>query len=267
MSDMEFENKTRSLAQGMEYPRTPNIAGSVTTRLSITTRPRFSSKALAWSLTIILVLFSSLMLIPPARAAILEFIQIGIVRIFPQTTTPTVEPIVTATPESFAPKTATPSSDATALIPSLEKIAGETNLASAQQDVGYPILLPTYPSELGLPDHVYVQDADGLMTILMWMNPRQPEDVLLSLHFIPSESWAINKMGPRVIRETKVNDQRAIWAEGPYPMIMQNGNVEFTRLIEGHVLIWTEGDLTYRLETNLSMEEAIKIAESLKPIQ
>ena len=84
MSDMEFENKTRSLAQGMEYPRTPNIAGSVTTRLSITTRPRFSSKALAWSLTIILVLFSSLMLIPPARAAILEFIQIGIVRIFPQ---------------------------------------------------------------------------------------------------------------------------------------------------------------------------------------
>ena len=267
MSDMEFENKIRSLAQGMEYPRTPNITGSVTTRFSITTRRRFSSKALAWSLTIILVLFSSLMLIPPARAAILEFIQIGIVRIFPQPSTPTIEPITTVTPKSPAPKTTTPSSDTSNLTPNLDKIAGETKLASAQQDIEYPILLPTYPSDLGLPDHVYVQDADGLMTILVWMNPRQPEDVLLSLHFIPSESWAINKMGPRVIRETKFNDQRAIWAEGPYPMIMQNGNVEFTRLIEGHVLIWTEGDLTYRLETDLGLEEAVKIAESLKPIQ
>jgi hypothetical protein len=35
-------------------------------------------------------------------------------------------------------------------------------------------------------------------------------------------------------------------------------------LIEGHVLIWKEGDITYRLETDLPVEEAVKIAESLK---
>jgi hypothetical protein len=40
--------------------------------------------------------------------------------------------------------------------------------------------------------------------------------------------------------------------------------MDFIRLIEGNVLIWTEGDLTYRIETDLSLEEAIRIAESLQ---
>jgi hypothetical protein len=39
------------------------------------------------------------------------------------------------------------------------------------------------------------------------------------------------------------------------------------RLIDGHVLIWTDGNLTYRLETDLSLEEALKVAESLQPVK
>jgi hypothetical protein len=74
-------------------------------------------------------------------------------------------------------------------------------------------------------------------------------------------------MGPKVIRETQVNGQYAVWAEGVYPLKVSNGNeIEFTRLMSGHVLIWEGGDVTYRLETDLSMEEAIRIAESLEPI-
>ena len=41
------------------------------------------------------------MLIPPARAAIIEFIQIGIVRIFPRPTEPPVDAIRTATPDKI----------------------------------------------------------------------------------------------------------------------------------------------------------------------
>ena len=35
-------------------------------------------------------------------------------------------------------------------------------------------------------------------------------------------------------------------------------------LVEGHALVWEEGDITYRLETSLSLDEAVKIAESLR---
>ncbi len=89
----------------------------------------------------------------------------------------------------------------------------------------------------------------------------------MSLHFIPEGSWGIEKSEPRVIEETEVNGQRAIWAVGPYPLRLSNGDLDFTRLIDGNVLIWADGGVTYRLETNQTLDEAIKIAESLEPIR
>lgn len=66
--------------------------------------------------------------------------------------------------------------------------------------------------------------------------------------------------------ETQVDGHLAYWGGGPYPLRLYNGNLEFTRLIEGHVLIWAVDDVTYRLETDSTLQEAIKVAESLQPI-
>jgi len=269
MNEMEqelFEKRLISIATGLDYPRTPDIAGSVMTRLRPVTRARFISRRLAWSLTIILILFSSLMLIPPARAAIIEFIQIGIVRIFRGTPTPLPVPSE-GPPSTVIPITATPGPTLPALIPMLENLAGEMDLEEAQQAVDFQILLPFYPADLGNPDRVFVQDADGKMAILVWLDLRQqPGRALMSLHFIPAGSWAIDKVKPTTILETSVDGQRAIWTVGPYPLRLYNGDIEFTRLIDGHVLIWEEGNITYRLETDLPLEEALKIAESLQPV-
>jgi len=270
MNELEqelFEKRLISISKGLDYPRTPDIARSVMTRLRPSTRPRFLSRRLAWSLTILLILFSSLMLIPPARAAIIEFIQIGIVRIFRNTATPPPTPFEGA-PSTMIPITATPESTSQPLIPLLESLAGEMTLEEAQQTLDFPIRLPSYPSKLGNPDRVFVQDADGEMAILVWVGLRQQsEQILMSLHFIPRGSWAIDKADPVVIQETSVNGQRAIWAVGPYPLRLYNGDLQFRRLIDGHVLIWEEENITYRLETDLGLEEAIKIAESLEPIR
>ena len=261
-----FEKQLRSLAQGLEYPRTPDIAGSVMTGLRRAAGPRFISRQLVWSLTIILVIFSSLMLIPPARAAIIEFIQIGVVRIF------RTEPTPLAPPEQDIPSTkvqvtATPVPTSQPLIPILENLAGEMTLEKAQKAVNYPILLPSYPLALGKPDRIFVQEAEGKMTILVWIDPQKPDKVLMSLHLIPPGSWAIDKFDPRLVEETSVNGQRAIWAVGPYPLRLRNNDLQFTRLIDGHVLIWTDGNLTYRLETGLTLKEALKVAESLQPVK
>jgi hypothetical protein len=280
MSELEqefFEKQLLSISKGLEYPRTPDIAGRVMARLRMSPSPtgrggrgegypRFVSKRLAWSLTILLILFSSLMLIPPARAAIIEFIQIGVVRIFRAEPTP-VSPPNQEFPPTMVPITATPASTSQPLIPLLERLAGDMTLEEAQQTLDYPILLPSYPSDLGPPDRVFVQDADGDMTILVWLDPQQPDEVLMSLHFLPPGSWAIKKMEPMLIQETTVNGRRAIWAIGPYPIRFSNGNIDFVRLIDGHVLIWDDGIITYRLETDLSLEEAIKVAESLEPVR
>ena len=276
MTELDFEEQLQAITKVMEYPYTPDIAGSVMTRLRPVINKRFILNRLAWSLTIILALLSSLMFIPTVRAAVIEFIQIGIVRIFPQPVEQAPAVITTATPQNAASPSATPGNttsprvtpaDASPLlIPFLDQIAGETTLANAQETAPYPILLPTFPMDLGQPDHVYALDAEGVMTILVWTDPVQPERVTMSLHFIPAGHWAINKFGPVEIQETQVNGQKAIWAVGPYPMIMSDGRLRVERLINGHVLIWADRNLTYRLETDLPLEEAIKIAESLKPI-
>lgn len=275
MNELEFEDKLHALAQQLEYPRTPDIAGRVRARLYASPSPsgrgargegqlRFSAKAIAWSLTISLLLLSSILLIPPVRAAVIEFFQVGVVRIFPPTATPTAQTLPgTATPAISG----TPTAPLPSLLPLLESITGQISLEEAQQTVGYPLLLPTYPAELGLPDRVYVQEAEGYMTIFVWMDSGQSDRVLMSLHFIPETSWAIKKMGPRYIQETTVNGQYAVWAEGTYPVLIRDGRqVEHMRLVDGHVLIWDQDGLTYRLESDLDMEEAIQVAESLAPI-
>lgn len=264
MNEMDFEVQVRSIAARMDYPRTPDIAGTVSARLRPATRPRRISKAAAWSLTMVLILISSLMLIPPARAAIVEFIQVGVVRIF--RVEPTVMPQTEQNPSTMLPVTATPGPTPQALIPILEKMGGETTLEEAQEQTTYPILLPSYPADLGLPDRVFVQEADGAMTILVWLDPQQADQVRMSLHLLPPGSWAIKKVDPAVIQETNVNGEYAVWAIGPYAMRLGNGDIIFLRLIDGHVLIWEGENVTYRLETDLPLEEAIQVAESLAPI-
>jgi hypothetical protein len=260
-----FEKQLVSIAKGLDYPRTPNVAGPVMRHLRSSVTPRFVSRRWAWSLTAILILFASLMLIPPARAAILEFIQIGIVRIFRAEPTPILPP-QQEVPSTIGSVTTTPTATAAPLIPILEQLAGEKSLKGAQQLVDYPILLPAYPPDLGPPDRVFVQNADGNMTILVWIDPERPTEVLMSLHLIPPGSWAVDKMNPARVQDTNVSGNRAIWAVGPYPVRFSNGNMDFVRLINGHVLIWTDGEVTYRLETSVTLEEAIKVAESLEPI-
>ncbi|MEW6404653.1 MAG: hypothetical protein AB1649_22885 [Chloroflexota bacterium] len=260
-----FETQIQELANKFPYPPTPRVNVKVMAKLRARAAPRLRSRRLAWGLAILLALFAGLMAVPPVRAAVLEFIQIGIVRIFQPAPAPTeqIAPTPTAMPGPLFPVTATPAPTESSLIPALRPIAGETTLEDARQEVSFPISLPTYPADLGEPDVVFLQEVDRQMVVLIWLDPAKQDRVLTSLHIIQSGSWLIDKFEPTVVEETTVNGQRAVWTIGPYPLIMSDGDIDLTRLIDGRVLIWAEGALTYRLETDLSLEEAIRIAESL----
>jgi hypothetical protein len=54
-----------------------------------------------------------------------------------------------------------------------------------------------------------------------------------------------------------------LWVAGPYIVQTGNGDYSVQRLIDGHVLIWTEGAITYRLEIDMPLAEAVRMAESL----
>ena len=264
-----FEQEMLAAVSDFDYPATPRIANAVMLRLQPQIQPRrLVARRLLWALVVIAVLLAGLISVPPVRAAVLEWLQIGVVRIFIPRRNP--EPSLPARPGAVhvtataSLNTGTP--PGTTLRFSLLDLAGETSLAQAQSRLDSPILIPSYPPGLGLPDRVYLQDQGGSMLALIWLDPANPDRVRLSLHTLTSGSWAIEKSGARVVRETSVNGQSAVWTEGPYFMKLRNLDFELVRLIDGHVLIWAKDKLTYRLETDLTMEEAIRMAESLVPI-
>jgi hypothetical protein len=118
--------------------------------------------------------------------------------------------------------------------------------------------LPVYPADLGAPDQIFLQE-NNLMVILAWTDPADPRQARLSLHEIGPGSVLVGKFEPRVILETQVNGGYAVWVEGPYLVRLTSGSIEFRRTVEGNTLIWEEQGITYRLETDLTLEEAVSL--------
>jgi hypothetical protein len=86
----------------------------------------------------------------------------------------------------------------------------------------------------------------------------------LVLQELPSDSWGVRKVQVQSVTSTTVNGQAAVWAVGPYTLFYRNGDLVEQRLVTGHVLIWEQAGITYRLEGDLSLDEAVSIAESLE---
>jgi hypothetical protein len=268
-------------ARALPYPPTPNIAATAGLRLperpAGTTSRRWQLAVLALAL-----LALGLLAVPPVRAAVVQFIQIGVVRIFvgPATPTPTptaapTELAVSATPTSPGRPTATatpspvPSDTPSASL--LDSLAGETTLGDARARAGFTVVLPAYPSDLGLPDRVFLQTNGAPMVVLVWQDLAHSGQPRLALFEIAPGNIGIEKSEftkgvPPSLQNTTVHGQPAAWTTGPYLFQLKDGSIDFNRLIEGHVLIWVENDITYRLElgSDSTMEDAVMIAESLR---
>jgi hypothetical protein len=218
-------------------------------------------------LVVLFILLAAALLVSPVRARVLDWIRIGSVRIFftrPTATqpVPTRIPDRTGTPVPEMIQTPNPTST---ILKSVLNLGGETTLTKAQQQAGFPIAMPTYPADLGRPDHVFVQEMNGPVVVLVWMDPNQPEKVRMSLSESPSDRPIFEKYVPKSVQETQVAGHAAVWIDGEYLLVMRNGEFNLTRLItQGHTLIWTTEKMTYRLETDVDLETAVRIGESIQ---
>jgi hypothetical protein len=204
-------------------------------------RPR----AIAATILLIIALLSALLAVPQARAAIASLLHIGSVTIVP----------------------GKPGADQSTPLPSVLDLAGKTTLAGARQQMPFPIRLPTYPADLGQPQYVFAQDLNGSAVVLVWVDPQHPDRARMALNELSSDAY-VYKLAPQAIQETQVHGQRALWTTGPY--LLQIGSLSDQRnalrrlVTASHTLIWTEGSITYRLESGVTLEEAVRIAESLR---
>jgi len=243
----DLEKQLQSAARAFDYPETPDIVRGLKRRW--TTRPvrRPGLPRLAWAAAVLLAVIAGLFAVPQVRARVLDWIRLGAVRIF--LVEPTPAPTVRPTPVQIA---------------SLLNLAGETTLEEAEKTAGFDLRLPAEPPDLGRPDRVYLQDLGGPAVVLVWVDENRPDQVRLSLFELGPGTSGIDKIQPKVIQETQVNDARALWTEGPHFLQLRNGEMDLRSLVAGNTLIWVADGVTYRLETDQSMEEAVRIAESVE---
>ena len=222
----DFETHLQAIAQNLPYPPTP----------SLTIRPpALRTTHLRWRHALLIVLllgFSSLM-IPDIRAAIAEFLQIGAVRIYLEGPNEEGQPL------------------------DLAQVSGETDLEAARTLVNFPIHIP--PDDP--PDRVFVQDPS--LIIMVWISEGKIERALYETS--NDNAWFMVKSA-ETITWTRVAGRDAAWVTLPHPVeFIRNGVVysELTHFVTGHVLIWEQDSVTFRLETHASLEEAQQFAEAL----
>jgi len=237
--------RVEEIARHLPYPPTPEIAGPVRARLARSGAGRMV-RALQGAAVIAVALVLATLLIPDLRSRALDFLQIGAVRFIEPTGTPAATVGTTASAQ-----------------PWVLSLPGETTLDAARDDVSFPIRLPVYPPDLGAPDRVFVQRGSVDVAVLVWLHPDDPGRVRFSLHMLGTGNFA-HKLTAQ-LEETTVNGAPAGWTTEPHEyLLFIDDSDPVPRAVTAPVLLWAQDGITYRLEGDMTLNEARRIAESLE---
>jgi hypothetical protein len=135
------------------------------------------------------------------------------------------------------------------------------DVGDAAASVAFPVLLPT---ALGEPDRVGV-DPERRVVSMTWGSG--PERLRVD-QFDGTLDYAVAKRAPRM-RFVPVAGTDALWFPTPHDVVLLDPDgarrTESARL-SGRTLVWPTASTTLRLEGDLSLAEAVRIAESAVPV-
>ncbi len=273
----KLENALIRAGKSIAYPETPPLAARV--RAELHPKPRRALGLPRWALTALAAMVIAVALLvafPAARDALAQILGLRTIRIIFVTPTrplpPTAPPSTTGerrrgegTPTATPPPTHTPAPRTQCC---------ETTLADARAQAKFKILLPLTPK----PSRVFVQDTSSFLSgsqqiIFVFGDPSAPTFTLYEatnvLYGKLLAVYGTGGEGGTIISETAVSGNRALWLSGaPHILVYldANGQPQFAteRTVNANTLGWEAGNVTYRLETSASEEEAIRFAESLR---
>jgi hypothetical protein len=134
---------------------------------------------------------------------------------------------------------------------------------TVEEAAGLVDFTPQVPAELGEPDAVDVSD-DRVIVSMSWSTA---SGVVRLDQFDGRLDFGIAKTSPEV-QYAQVGDTDALWFERPHEVVIlddQDQPRTETARLAGHTLIWPAGNVTLRLEGDLSLERAVEIGASAAP--
>lgn len=235
----ELDKKLRAVAQQMQYPPTPVIDV-----LRHTSKSRIQRRYVWQIAVLILIVLASLLMWQPVRAKVGEWLGLSSLQVVPASQAPSAD---------------------IALIEAMTR-SQQTTLATAQTQVSFSL---RYPTELGLPDEVYVQDDElNVGVIMVWRDADQQIRYAL-YQLVASQGFY---KGLDFIEMTRVVETPnvALWLAQPHTFWFNGATGregQEAYLIEQPALVWEYNGILHRFESNLTMEEAVAIANSMTAIE
>jgi hypothetical protein len=250
----DLERQLRELAPAIEWPAAPNLAPAVRRRIEAEPARRFARpgrRSLVIAFAVLVVAVGAVMAVPSARTAVLEWLGLRGVTVQRVETLPTVTETV---PEQFD-----------------ELGVGELVTADEATELAGFRLPDAAATPLGEPDEIHYTPAVGNGQVAyIWRDDDGQVETLLTVFRAGIHEAYIQKMvdASGDFEQVEVDGQSGIWVEGlhffMYVLPSGEGLNENARLSR-NALLWEDGDRLYRLEGDLTLEQARTIADDLDP--
>jgi hypothetical protein len=237
------------LGRSLEFPPTPDLASRVRERIAAERAPQRrvtlfpARRALVIALAVLAVSAGALMAVPGTRAAILEFFGLRGVTIERVETLPTV------------PKKA-----------NLSNLGARMSLDEARELAAFEVVIP---ESLGEPDEIYFSDfPPGGMVSLVYGTAEEPRALFTQFRASVNDVFFKKVADETEVETLIVSGRPAFYLSGAlhvFGYVDATGEFrEETFRLVGNVLLWERGELTLRLEADISKAEALRIARSIR---
>jgi hypothetical protein len=265
-SDAELERVLLDLGARLDYPPMPALAVQVRNRLEREIAPppvwevlrpyRPLRRSLAFAVL-------GLLLVAGAATAARFAVRGVEIRFRP-------------TPPTVAPSPSLPTDESPDL-GRLLSLGERVTLSEARRSVSFPVRLPT-SARVGPPDEVYVDDdpVGGRVTAVYRPRPGLPRATTTNVGLLVTQfrggfdtDFIVKEAGPGTrVEKVSVGGAPGFWVEGePHTLVYvdENGSdfPDSVRLA-GNTLLWERSGITFRLEAEISKQQAIGIAASFR---
>ena len=242
----EHERALRIIGGNLDYPATPDLSGAVRRRLEAGAQPRppfLSRRSLVLALAVLAVAVGAVMAVPQARSTILDWFGIGNVTIRYVEELP-------------------PSELATGDLGLGERMS----LEEARRQAGFPVRVPTV-DDLDDPPKVYWRE-DSVQVGFLYGSEEKPK-LLITQAGVTGALQKLAGLGTEVELVNVEPGTAGVWLSGEkhglfYPTGRPGHEEEPFRLVGNALIFETTAGVTIRLEAEISKDEAIRIARSMR---
>ncbi|MBQ1047362.1 hypothetical protein KBX50_02535 [Micromonospora sp. C51] len=241
----DLERELRDLSGWLATPEPPDVTARVRARLSAAPAARRDTGRRRWRYALAAALAALLVAaLPPGRAALADAMA-GLLRFAGVT--------ISTSPDRTPPTG----------VPSPPPGQRTTTLDEARRLVRFPIRTPTV---LGPPEQTLLADPDGTGGYRVASLLYRAGTLRLDTFDGRLDPVFFKQAGGSDAEWTQVGAGEAIWLRGPHPVsyVDRDGVVrQASARLAAATLIWADSGVTYRLEGDLTMAEAVAIATTL----